>query len=944
MEGQLNQNPFNPNQIANTNVRVSEYPSTNQNFRNNIIPFHDNAQQYAKEANLNFLNSYKMKNPLDQNDPLAQTALLGPAIYDNKGQTNIEVNNIQTEIKSNNFLPEFGGTNFGQNQNLNQFFTNGNSFNVSEFSSKNIQNQIMPSIPSSKIVLPLSESITNNIQSASPITNINDNLQNNINLGKLEVIPTMQREITNIDQIPPMNQDNQRQNNILFKTFEISNIQNSGIEENPTSNNFIQSNPVINNPTPITHSPITINNIQSGVQTQNIGFSQPISIPNTSSPIFQPQFATITNNSTFETQNGNMPTFKILPTITLNNTNEAQNKNTYLGQQISFPNATLPTSDMNNTSISPNIFELKNQLQNIDLSSSYIMPATENNSNNTNVPPYPVPSNLGTNTSFPISNTYVNNIPSNMTPLEYNNLAAFTAKPISTINSLLPTIETKQVLPAIDSSQNITLAMAPISTNTFPLGTQNQNDILSTSYSMLNPSPDLKQMPFTTFSQNQFIAQPNQTLNTLPLNESQNISIPNMLPTQTQNPLITHKINPPIYIGENPTQTISPKIFTLESQNPNTIISPTINTSLNWAQNQITTLPSTVIPLELKNYNISSSPALNTSLSLAENPNNIFPEIQTKNYNISSYSALNTSYNYTKPQITTFPSTIIPLENSSSPLPTYNISSYNQNQNEILSQSYSMPNITLPSTRNQITAYTAPHSNIDLFKSIDIKTDNSIYKPDPLQTSMNYSQNYSTNSINIEDKIPKNLRTETEIVPVEEIEYIPVKKIKYVKRTKVFVPKIRKVYIPVKKKIIVPVKKKIYIPVNSSSSIQYNTGSFDMNNSQIYNSMSHYNINTNANNMPIPYSSDSIKSNNSEIDYEVEKAVPIKNYENPPIQVSTSINPPIPINTSTHNSNYLNTSLKSGIGSPLRKSYIHTGQIYKPRTYRARSLSNRKYF
>ena len=65
------------------------------------------------------------------------------------------------------------------------------------------------------------------------------------------------------------------------------------------------------------------------------------------------------------------------------------------------------------------------------------------------------------------------------------------------------------------------------------------------------------------------------------------------------------------------------------------------------------------------------------------------------------------------------------------------------------------------------------------------------------------SHNYSINSYRSSGKlsIPPGARTQTEIVPVEEIKYIPVKQKKFIRRKKVFVPTIKKV----------PIKKTIYV-------------------------------------------------------------------------------------------------------------------------------------
>ena len=244
----------------------------------------------------------------------------------------------------------------------------------------------------------------------------------------------------------------------------------------------------------------------------------------------------------------------------------------------------------------------------------------------------------------------------------------------------------------------------------------------------------------------------------------------------------------------------------------------------------------------------------------------------------------------------------------------------------------------------------------------------------------NYSQQQLSIDLDKKYNIPKHYRKEVKIVPVEEIEYIPVKKTKYVKKIKVYVPTIKKVIIPVKKKVIIPVKKTIYITRNSnipkntlytlppvtskynisgdlpysstSNALPYSTTSnyqpyTTTSNYQPYTTTSNYQpYTTTSNYQPYtttsnyqPYASTSnYQPYNSssryltEIDNEVESAIPINEKDNSSIPLSSSLNP---LRFSITSHNYDRPT------SPLRSSIIHSGIIYSPRTYRV-SLSARK--
>ena len=317
----------------------------------------------------------------------------------------------------------------------------------------------------------------------------------------------------------------------------------------------------------------------------------------------------------------------------------------------------------------------------------------------------------------------------------------------------------------------------------------------------------------------------------------------------------------------------------------------------------------------------------------------------------------------------------------------------NKSQNFNISQSFTFPTQE-PKILPTITSNNLPYE-------ITSQNINSISNTYSINPSLNTSNEYQINSDNIDinsglsaDELRKKYRTETEIVPVEETEYIPVKKIKYVKRLKVYVPKVKKVIIP--KKIVVPIKKTIYVtkPQNnniyspSDTTITLPTRTFYNNNTSInytpsnnitYNNTS-YQLPYSPNSNPLPYTTSSYQlpyttssyqlpyttnsnqlpyntksySSNTEYDNDiVEHAIPLdeKGIESKieeirpirymsPVRSKSKYIPQSPnvsfnysLNQNTHNSRFQ---------SPLRKSYVFTGNLYTPRTYMARSLSSRK--
>ena len=194
------------------------------------------------------------------------------------------------------------------------------------------------------------------------------------------------------------------------------------------------------------------------------------------------------------------------------------------------------------------------------------------------------------------------------------------------------------------------------------------------------------------------------------------------------------------------------------------------------------------------------------------------------------------------------------------------------------------------------------------------------YKTESQRTSVNNpfdnilgSHDYSVNSHR--NSIPPGCRTQTEIVPVEEIEYVPVKKKKLIRRTKVFVPTIKKV--PIRKTIYVKRPRKIIVPVKSMTNISYQYP-FDTN----------YNYESPRPGSPVPYSSLSEPYSGYEKKYEEQTIT--NNYNISQVQPPSS-----PLRMSNA-SNYNQPS------SPLRTSFVYSGKLYSPRTYKPRSLINRR--
>jgi hypothetical protein len=262
------------------------------------------------------------------------------------------------------------------------------------------------------------------------------------------------------------------------------------------------------------------------------------------------------------------------------------------------------------------------------------------------------------------------------------------------------------------------------------------------------------------------------------------------------------------------------------------------------------------------------------------------------------------------------------------------------NQSNYLSQAQPYP-IALP--QNQVTTtnilpYETQNKNINIFQG------------NQANPSFNYAQPpYSTYPTIQSTNMQNNMRTETEIVPVEEVEYIPVKKVKYVKQTKVYVPSVKKVIVPIKKKVIVPVRKTIYVPkkievpspAQSQNLVMPNYSQTELQMPPNYSSMSNQINIYNSNNLAY-----NTNSSHIEIDDEIEEhAIPLYEMNESKARFGSPMRSFAAENTSL---NYGALTPQSGLSPVLptspRISIIHSGQLYSPTKYRARSLFNKSKF
>ena len=541
--------------------------------------------------------------------------------------------------------------------------------------------------------------------------------------------------------------------------------------------------------------------------------------------------------------------------------------------------------------------------------------------------PYPLPINniINTNTTYeskPIQNINTSiNIPQAITSTPPSQESQPYPLPINNVINTSTTYESKPIQ-NINTSINIPQAL----TSTSP-----SQEFLSNSYSQINSSLPITQANFQTFPPNDYLSESVQEIKTqapLPLTENnQNNNLLFEIKSAPQIPLD----NIPIGTSFYPTENHIENIYSSQSN-------PLVDIP---AKTQITTFPKTVIPLEKQNQNIYIPPFPQTEITqyTTENPitnfsNNILPlESQNQNIYIPPPPApidLNTQASYVP-----FPIIGAPTD----------ISSFGyDNQSNYLSQAQPYP-ITLPENQvntTNILPYETQSQNINILEGSQANP------------NFNYAQAqppYSTYPTTQSTNMPNNMRTETEIVPVEEIQYIPVKKVKYVKKTKVFVPTVKKVIVPVKKKVIIPVRKTIYVPkkieipigspTQSENSLMPNYSQTEPQTPPNYSSMSNQINIYNSNNLPY-----STNSSHTEIDNEIEEhAIPLYEREEPKAQIGSPMQSFAAMNTSLYFGELPpQTGLSPAISTSPRNSIIHTGKLYSPTTYRARSLFNRSKF
>ena len=554
--------------------------------------------------------------------------------------------------------------------------------------------------------------------------------------------------------------------------------------------------------------------------------------------------------------------------------------------------------------------------------------------------------------STPLSfkETIPETIPSNIKTVSNEDIITYEAQSVPTINS------------KIDIPQSITSTpIESIPTNNFPLQSQTQNqEFLSNTFSQIDSTLPITQTSVPTIPPNKYFTQPVKTIQTyspLPIVENQFTSF-NSNNTPFEIKSLPSNFTPSVNTNNIPIVSI---IYPTENQHQPYLSqsTPLINIQTNSAQNQIASFPKASIPLETQNQNSFISQTVNPPLPLTRNSiistQTSIPQIETQNIYIPPLPPVQNTQNTFENQITNISTNIFPLEsqkqniyippppapstlNTSSsyvPFPiigsTTNVSSYGvENQSNYLLQPYTTP---IPQPQNQISASSALPYEIPQQNQI---SQSFIYTQQPYST---YPTTQSTN-------MPNKMRTETEIVPVEEVEYVPVKKLKYVKKTKVYVPKVQKVIIPVKKNVVVPVKKTIYVPkkivVPINSSGQFTQNSYVPNYSQIqspqnYSSMSNKISNLDTNNLPY-----NVNTTHTEVDNEMEEhAIPLYEKDSTKIQYGSSLNP---MAASFSSFNFGAFSSQRSVSPDGRQSLIHSGKIYNPVTYRARSLSSRRHF
>ena len=525
-------------------------------------------------------------------------------------------------------------------------------------------------------------------------------------------------------------------------------------------------------------------------------------------------------------------------------------------------------------------------------------------------------------------------------------------------NILLPTKTipekiTQKIKPFENRLPNIELSKSysiPISTNIF------------------SAKDNLPQIPITTNNTTYETQFPNtEILNPYPI-------VDNLTPTITQSPITVTE-------NKNEYQTISlplethPKLpktsYESIAQNATNNLIPTLT------QNQTTTNIDNTLGGNLQNigltgpYTVFSNPipTLTQNQTITTINNAYEPNLQnlglTETYTVDNNTIPTLTQNQTINTSTTYPIINNPILHTTikKPIITYKNQIYNEDFSK-LSQPTNTPMefTTQPAFSSNTAPYNSQDQNLTIFKSYEYNDNlnslnnetNNLLPETKIGDIASYSHNYSINSDPIYSKynLPPEARTQTEYVPVEEIEYVPVKKLKYQKRTKVIIPKVKKVIVPVKKTIYIKrPPQKVYIPITSTTVLPTQYTNINYSESQ------------NPTN-PLPYNSQSALT---EYENEIEEANQLSNinyniFSNPleespqsPLNIeNTNIssnenynvfsNPQNEISQTplnAQNTNFYNNNMNQNIPlSPMHSTF--SGKLYEPRTYKARSLINRR--
>ena len=344
-------------------------------------------------------------------------------------------------------------------------------------------------------------------------------------------------------------------------------------------------------------------------------------------------------------------------------------------------------------------------------------------------------SNENIHTSFPFTENPITTTTTSTTTISPNIFPLETKNETKTQTTYIsPTINTSSSITDILNQANIT--NLPPKTTVLPTivhptittsveSTENQNQ---TSVITDLPKDLFSPSSIPTVNLSKSMEFPTQTITTN-INTSDN---------QTKTTFLPPIIHPPITTttSPSPTTTIPSSSIPFESQNQNidNIINNEFHTSLPITENSITNITSNTFPFEsnTKTQTTYLPPIVNTSLPITENPitnisTDLFPfESKTQNNTISSFIQTN---------------------------PTTNISTdifpYKSLNNEI--------------TNNQESTTILPYE-------IRSHTSNIL---NSLDNNFNFSQqNYSTYQSTSAPNIPSHYRTESEIVPVEEVDLL----------------------------------------------------------------------------------------------------------------------------------------------------------------------------